>query len=300
VAALSGQLPAFKGFAEDFALPENLAIFRAYFDSVRPHKADLPAKWQILLSPMQQLLVLRCLRPDKMVEAIQEFVTARMGREFIESPTFDIHYPYQASDARTPLIFILSRGADPAQDVFAFASKMGFRDKLVSISLGQGQGQLAQRHMEEAMRTGGWVLLQNCHLAVSWLPALEKLCEDIKPEEVSPAFRLWLTSAPTDKFPVSILQNGIKITTEPPKGLRANLLRSYTGYTDQFLSASKKPAEFKKLLYALSFFHAVLLDRRKFGALGWNIPYEFTGRLLPLYVYTLQIRLLTCIRFHAS
>merc|ERR1719174_2892064 len=128
--------------------------------------------------------------------------------------------------------------------------------KLESISLGQGQGPKAARMIEQARQNGGWVLLCNCHLSISWLPELERICEQMNPDETDNSYRLWLTSMPTPQFPPLLLQNGVKMTNEPPKGLRANLTGTMSKVDDKTLVDCEKPEAFARLFFAFCFFHA--------------------------------------------
>merc|ERR1719456_626121 len=110
------------------------------------------------------------------------------------------------------------------------------------------------------------------------MPHLEKVVEDYCTDASKAPhgnFRLWLSSNPHPKFPISILQRGIKMTTEPPKGLRANLSVLYNLVTEEQFAKCNMTYKYKKLLFALSWFHAILLERRKFKSLGFNIPYDF-------------------------
>ena len=93
------------------------------------------------------------------------------------------------------------------------------------------------------------------------MPRLENIVIDFAADEAEmhTDFRLFLTSMPADYFPVTVLQNGVKLTTEPPRGLRANLKRSYNdNISDNSLNDCKKPETWKKLIFGLAFFHAII------------------------------------------
>uniref|UniRef100_A0A3Q3VIP2 Dynein axonemal heavy chain 1 n=1 Tax=Mola mola TaxID=94237 RepID=A0A3Q3VIP2_MOLML len=280
-------LDKFNNLAESFS--EHLQGFKRYSDSNQPHREELPGTWDTELDSFQKLLILRCLRADCLVQGLQDFVSAQLGQRFIEPQTADLSEVFKESSTSTPLIFVLSPGTDPAADLYKFADAMHFSKKMSAISLGQGQGPWAEAMMHAAMEKGEWVFFQNCHLAPSWMPSLERLIENIDPSKVHRDFRLWLTSLPSNKFPVSILQNGSKMTIEPPRGIKANLQKTYLRLTDDFISSSTKIADLKSLLLSLCLFHGIALERRKFGPLGFNIPYEFTDGDLNICISQLKM-----------
>jgi dynein heavy chain len=266
-------LPTFNSLAMDIKL--NVQYWRQIYDALDPQNAKLPGKWDLKLNSFQKLCILRCIRADKIPDGVLNYVIEQLGQQFVEPPPFDLMSCFKDSNVLSPLIFVLSKGSDPQKAFSEFAVKTKMDRKVKMLSLGQGQGPKAVKMIEEATQKGFWVLLQNCHLYISWLVELERICESFSADSIHKDFRLWLTSMPCKEFPSSVLQSSVKMTNEPPKGLKANLRNAYYKLNNDSLNITSKPNEYKKLLFGLSFFHAIVQERRLFGPLGWNIPYEF-------------------------
>ncbi|XP_016786963.1 dynein axonemal heavy chain 2 isoform X2 [Pan troglodytes] len=262
-----------------------------WYTNAAPEKAMLPGEWENACNEMQRMLIVRSLRQDRVAFCVTSFIVTNLGSRFIEPPVLNMKSVLEDSTPRSPLVFILSPGVDPTSALLQLAEHMGMAQRFHALSLGQGQAPIAARLLREGVTQGHWVFLANCHLSLSWMPNLDKLVEQLQMEDPHPSFRLWLSSIPHPDFPISILQVSIKMTTEPPKGLKANMTRLYQLTSEPQFSRCSKPAKYKKLLFSLCFFHSVLLERKKFLQLGWNIIYGFNDsdfevseNLLSLYL----------------
>ncbi|XP_018571400.1 dynein heavy chain 12, axonemal [Anoplophora glabripennis] len=282
-------LKSFNNFSKIFT--KNESFWKEIYDDFQENFV-LPKQWEKLNS-FKRLIIVRMLRPDKLLTCIMSFVKTEMDERFVKPPPFDIAVSYSDSYSLCPLIFILSPGTDPMAALVKFAEEMKMTDRFHSISLGQGQGPMASAMIKEGQDAGMWVCLQNCHLATSWMPTLEKIFDNLDFSNTHDQFRLWLTSYPSPKFPVTLLQKGVKMTNEPPQGLQNNLLKSYISdpvkNPDFYDGCPEHEEMFARLLYGLAFFHACVQERRTFGPLGWNIAYGFNDSDFDISVQQLQM-----------
>ena len=286
VCTLDSKVQALRGVKEMVAKDVN--AWQPLLDAEHPWDAPIPGFAAV--PSFSRLLVIKAFRPEKLIECIGSFIAEHMGKMYIEQPPLDLGSAFKDSKCSTPLIFVLSTGADPMSSLIRYATDQNYLERMRAISLGQGQGPIALQLITEGGKSGEWVVLQNCHLARSWMPKLEKVVEGFQASnDIHRDFRLWLTSMPAPYFPVTVLQSAVKMTFEPPKGIRANLQGTWAAITEEQFDRCTKPREWKKLLFGLTFFHAVVQERRKFGPLGWNIRYDFGSTDFEVAMETLRM-----------
>merc|ERR1719453_1823761 len=145
---------------------------------------------------------------------------------------------------------------------------------LHTIALGQGQDVVAMNKLDIGHKEGHWVMLQNIHLMPTFLLDLEKKLDAFAAEGSNPGFRLYVSSDPSKAIPIGLLERSIKLTNEPPQGLKQNMKRAFTFFTKEDIE--DKDPKIKTILFALCYFHSVMLERRKFGPKGWNMRYPFS------------------------
>lgn len=105
----------------------NEEAWRTYYDLEEPELEPMPCGYDSFLSEFEKLCLLRCLRMDRVTVGITRFVIGAMGEKYVQPPVLEYRAIYKQSTETTPIVFVLSPGADPAFDVFKLGEEMGFR-----------------------------------------------------------------------------------------------------------------------------------------------------------------------------
>ena len=126
---------------------------------------------------------------------------------------------------------MLSAGADPTGSIDELARKKK-KFPTDKVSMGEEQDKIALEKIKAGFLSGSWVVLQNCHLGLDFMAKMEDILNP-KQGEIDADFRLWLTCEPHENFPLGLLQMAIKVTNEPPKGLKAGLHRTFHSIINQ-------------------------------------------------------------------
>uniref|UniRef100_W5KJG3 Dynein axonemal heavy chain 5 n=1 Tax=Astyanax mexicanus TaxID=7994 RepID=W5KJG3_ASTMX len=244
--------------------------WRSWFDKEAPEEEVIPNAYDQSLDCFKRLLLIRSWCPDRTIAQARKYIVDSMGERYAEGVILDLERTWEESDPRTPIICLLSMGSDPTDIIIA----LGKRQKVETayVSMGQGQEVHARKLLQQFMANGGWALLQNCHLGLDFLDELMDTVTET--DSIHESFRLWITTETHRNFPITLLQMSIKFTNEPPQGLKAGLKRTYQGINQELLDVSNM-VQWRPMLYSVAFLHSTVQERRKYGPLGWSIPYEF-------------------------
>jgi len=272
----------FDKFASD--LVEAAPRFQEWFNSICPENEKLPLDWAGLdRAPFLKMMVVRSLRPDRMTSTLTQFIrhTLPNGSAYCDcdSTLNSIEILEQClsdSTPKTPIYFILSPGANVVADLDLMADKYGLQKGISyhNVSMGQGQDLVAMSCLETAHRNGHWVILNNVHLMPKWLIELEKKLDIYAAEGSHDKFRVFLTSDPSTVIPIGVLNRCIKLTNEPPTGLKANLKRAWCFFPKDYVE--EVDSKTKSILFGLCHFHSIMMERKLFGPMGFNMKYPFS------------------------
>lgn len=129
--------PKFTGLTNSFA--GRLKQWEAYVESGKL-STPMPDDWDRKLDLFDKILISRVLQPQKIVSAMSYYIINTIGSQYLDSPNVTIKDLWRDSDSRTPIIFVLSPGADPTSSLLKFAQSSEIQNNIQIISLGQGQG----------------------------------------------------------------------------------------------------------------------------------------------------------------
>eukprot|EP00397_Hematodinium_sp_SG-2012_P000031 GEMP01000031.1.p1 GENE.GEMP01000031.1~~GEMP01000031.1.p1 ORF type:complete len:4639 (+),score=1050.01 GEMP01000031.1:391-14307(+) len=257
----------------------NEANWKKWFDENEPESCPVPDYEERIVMERNvgnfiRMVLVRSVREDRTTIAAAEFINAQLGSKFTAPVSDQISDIYDESGSRKAVLYLLTAGSDPTNNIDELAKKKK-KFPTDKVSMGEGQEVVAYEKMKNGFINGSWVILQNCHLGIGFMNQMEDIL--VKTGDIDEDFRLWITTEITNRFPIGLLQMTIKVTLEPPAGLKAGLYRTYTTMVTQEMLDKVDHEKWRVLVFVQAFMHSIVQERRKFGPIGWCVPYEFNN-----------------------
>lgn len=237
------------------------------------------------LTPVQHLLFVLAIRPDRSMPALRQYVSASLS-EVRRAPAASIS---AESSPTTPCLFLCRNGEDGESTVGSLAALAGV--PLIIRSVGIGQLSLIDATFRKASTEGSWLCLSNCHLAA--LPNddsdTSSLLQHIEAElragarsatAFHPSFRLWLVSDVGTPLPSSLLQLcTIAVVDSTPGSMVDSIRSSIRRLPVSVLETIEDTdnVQWRKLVFMLCVLHATMVGRGKYARVGWSRQYRFSA-----------------------
>ena len=287
--------------------------WQAWYEAAEPETIPVPHYEHRLTDdpekgPLWRLLLVRALRPDRLMFALHAFLRAvptvpgaakhghhdsepaprlpGLGDRYAEPIRDTFEATIRSSSPWELVLFLLDgsqkEGAgsgggsdEPTASLVALAARA--QRPLEIVAMGRGAEPTAARALHKACAAGSWVLLQNCHLNLDFLEStVEHTLHRVKAVG-NPTFRVLATAQEHIRFPAGVLQRAVRFCINnaamSPVGLRAGVASSLLGLVTrerlERVSGGGAP-QWRSLCFVLCVLHSALHARRKYGAVGWG------------------------------
>jgi dynein heavy chain len=114
------------------------------------------------------LCLVRSLREDRTVLSSNKFIRKVLGDEYVQPVTDSIAALWEESLPNRPILYLLSAGADPTNNIDEFAKKKK-QYPTGKVSMGEEMEKPALEMIKNGFLSGKWVVLNNCHLSLEFM-----------------------------------------------------------------------------------------------------------------------------------
>ena len=276
--------------------------WQRWSSEARPEAATLPSVYGRTASAFHKLLILNAVRPDRLQQGFELFVSENLGAEFVTDARVPLIDMYRASRPRMPLLFFATAGTDDCSSQIAnLIRKKNFGGRIVHMRHGKVRDDDVAGDMKRAMRAGRWLIMYDAEANPVWLQTLDTLLQstDLYVEGDFRAFVIYNGARKRDSLhmPDTLVKASVCVTYEAPRTFRAHVLNALAMFDKEEFNRGalgrmpspqgKRPdavaqdnvgkqRKLENMATALAVCHANLVYRSRLSGLGWSRQANFT------------------------